>query len=81
MGSDAQMFVTLTNPNGINAGNDTTICSGRTTLLATGSATGYTWTANPSDASITTPNISNPTVSQHKQQHIQQLQRQIIPLI
>ncbi|HRG18952.1 MAG TPA: lamin tail domain-containing protein, partial [Flavobacterium lutivivi] len=64
MGSDAQMFVTLTNPSGINAGTDATICSGNsTTLSATGSATGYTWTASPADASLTTPNISNPIVS------------------
>ena len=60
----SQTNIVLTNPSGLTVSPATSICSGAsTTLTASGGATGYSWTANPSDASLTTPNIANPVVS------------------
>ncbi|MES2411698.1 MAG: hypothetical protein V4535_09680, partial [Bacteroidota bacterium] len=40
------------------------VCAGSsTTLGVSGGTGGYTWTAAPADASLTTPNIPNPTVT------------------
>jgi len=63
-GATAQRNVTLVNPPGITASADTAICLGQqTTLNASGSTSGYTWSASPNDTSLTTPNIANPIVS------------------
>ncbi|MBK9224921.1 MAG: hypothetical protein IPO23_10485 [Flavobacterium sp.] len=41
-----------------------TNCSSTSTALSvSGGSSGYTWTASPSDPTLTTPNVSNPTVS------------------
>ncbi|TDP61228.1 hypothetical protein BC748_0844, partial [Flavobacterium dankookense] len=40
------------------------LCLGSSiTLNVSGSSTGYTWTASPTDATLTAPNSNNPTVS------------------
>jgi large repetitive protein len=56
--------ITLVALPGIIANPNSTACSGvPTTLNASGSTSGYTWTASPPDVTLTTPNISNPIVS------------------
>lgn len=51
-------------PNPLSIKNDTTVCSGANVQLwAAGSNAAYSWTANPTDASLTSPNIANPVVS------------------
>jgi len=69
-GSDAsgqnftQSGIVLTVPNNLVLSNPVTICEGEsTTLSATGGAGNYTWTANPTDDSITNPNSVAQNVS------------------
>ncbi|WP_298118837.1 lamin tail domain-containing protein, partial [Flavobacterium sp.] len=59
-----QMGVFVSEPNGLTTSSDVSICSGSsTTLTASGSSSGYSWTASPTDASLTTPTSSSPIVS------------------
>jgi gliding motility-associated-like protein len=56
--------IVLAAPSDITISVPTTICVGdSTTLSVSGSPSGYTWTASPADASLTTPNSANPIVS------------------
>ncbi len=59
-----QTNIVLTAPTDLTVSAGSTICSGAAvTLNVSGSTSGYTWTANPLDASLTNPTASNPTVS------------------
>uniref|UniRef100_UPI0037C010D9 Ig-like domain-containing protein n=1 Tax=Flavobacterium macrobrachii TaxID=591204 RepID=UPI0037C010D9 len=63
-GSTAQTSVVLSEPSNIIASQDATICSGQSiTLGVSGSTSGYTWTSQPVDNTISNPSIANPTVS------------------
>ena len=57
--------ITLTPPvNSLVIRPDSTICSGATIpLYASGSSTGYSWTATPNDPSIANPNAQNTTAT------------------
>jgi gliding motility-associated-like protein len=58
--------IVLAAPNDITVSSPTTICeSAATTLSVSGSATGYLWTANPADPTLTAANntSANPVVS------------------
>jgi gliding motility-associated-like protein len=60
----AQTGIVLAAPNGLQLSGPVTICPGTSTpLTATGGTGAYTWTANPTDASITNPNSPAQTVS------------------
>lgn len=51
-------------PNDLVVSPDTSTCPGKPTILtASGGKGGYTWTANPTDSSLTTPNDAIITVS------------------
>lgn len=59
-----QTGIVLAAPNNLVLSAPATICPGESTpLSATGGTGGYTWTANPPDASITNPNSATQTVS------------------
>ena len=59
-----QSNIVLVAPTELTVSPNTSICSGNsTTLTASGSTTGYIWSATPTDATLITPSISNPTVS------------------
>lgn len=60
----SQTAIVLAAPNGLQLSSPATICVGNsTTLSATGGTGSYTWTANPTDSSLTNPNGSSQTVS------------------
>ncbi|MES2431462.1 MAG: sugar-binding protein [Bacteroidota bacterium] len=42
---------------------DTSICPGASATLSVSGGSNYSWTASPTDASLTTPTITNPVVS------------------
>ena len=59
-----QSGIQLTIPNDLMLSDPATICQGEsTTLTATGGIGTYNWTANPTDTSITNPNLSSQNVS------------------
>jgi len=60
------IVINLVPPNDITISSPTTICEGAsTTLSVSGSTSGYLWTANPADPTLTAANntSANPTVS------------------
>jgi gliding motility-associated-like protein len=66
-GADGQITINniiLSNPPNLTLNPTTSICIGaETTLTVSGSSTGYTWTASPTDDSLLQPNSANPIVS------------------
>ena len=59
-----QNNIVLTTPTDLTVSSGVTNCSSTSTALSvSGGSSGYTWTASPSDPTLTTPNVSNPTVS------------------
>ncbi|WP_187661273.1 beta strand repeat-containing protein, partial [Flavobacterium buctense] len=60
-----QTNIIITQPIGLTVGaSPTTLCSGSTSNLSvSGGTSPYNWTASPPDPSLTTPTISNPSVS------------------
>jgi gliding motility-associated-like protein len=64
--TDTESGIIIVAPSDISVSLPTTICSGTpTNLSVSGSSTGYLWTANPTDASLTGANntSASPTVS------------------
>lgn len=64
-GADGQITINniiLTNPPSLTVSNPATICSGANTTLSVSGGSGYTWTASPSDSTLTTPTSPNPIV-------------------
>ena len=55
--------IILTDPPGLTVRNDTTICAGSSVGLSASGGTGYTWTASPTDPTLTNPFSATPTVS------------------
>ena len=59
-----QNNIVLTAPADLTVSSGVTNCSSTSTALSvSGGSSGYSWTASPSDSTLTTPNVSNPTVS------------------
>jgi gliding motility-associated-like protein len=60
----SQSNIVLTAPNNLVLSNPVTICEGESTALSVSGGDGsYTWTANPTDTSITNPNSATQNVS------------------
>ena len=55
--------ITITQPSNLTLSGNTSICSGTSTTLSVSGGSNYSWTASPSDLSLTTPNSATPLVS------------------
>lgn len=66
-GADGELTINnivLNNPQDLVVSSPVSICNGESaTLSASGSNTGYVWTASPPDNSLVSPNSPNPSVS------------------
>lgn len=65
-GADGQITINniaLSDPANLVLSSPVTICADDNTTLSVSGGSGYTWTANPPDTSLQTPNNPNPVVS------------------